>query len=205
MVYKRIVITALSIAISALLSATDMNDFYHQARAKFDSVKTLKADIAQTNEFAKSKTKLQSSGKLYYKPGNLVLDYTKPNIQKLIIKGNAVQLYDANSKTVIRTTNREGISNPLELVDKYWLSSKRELISEDSLSIHMRLIPDKDEYLKKLEVGFERKSMMIKDLTYWDKSGNKVRFRFLNIHTGAVIPDAKWKFIPPKGVKIIQQ
>jgi outer membrane lipoprotein-sorting protein len=204
MAYK-IYLLILLFGFSMLLSATDLDEFYNRARVNFDSISTLQADLAQTNEFAQSKTKLQSEGKLYYKPGYLLLDYTKPDIQKLIMKGNSVLIYDKSSKTVIRTTNSEGISNPLQIVDKYWATSKRELLSEDSLSVRIRLTPIKDENLKKLEVNFNRKNLMIADLVYWDKSANKVRFHFLNIRTGVVIPSSKWNFVPPKGTKVIQR
>jgi chaperone LolA len=205
MVYRRFLAFAVILLFTALLQAIDIDRFYQQARAAFDSVKSLQANVAQTNEYTQSKSVLLSSGKLFYKPGNLLIDYSKPGIQKLIIKGNKVMIYDKGSKTVIRTSNKEGITNPLQIVDKYWSSSRKELISEDTLSIKIRLFPNNIENLKKLEVNFNRRNFMITELSRWDNSGNKVKYRFLNIRTGVLIPSSKWTFTPPKGVKVIEQ
>jgi outer membrane lipoprotein-sorting protein len=203
--FKHFLLLALIFIFSTLLAVEDLDSFYQKARTKFDSIKTLQADISQTNEFAQSKTKLQSSGILYYKNGNLVLDYFKPGIQKLIIKGNSVQIYDKSNQTLIKTTNQMDISNPLQIVDKYWSASTKTLISEDTTFIRIRMLPLDDKYIQKLEVSFNQSTLMITELSYWDKSGNKVRYKFLNIRTDIPISDSKWNFIPPKGVKVIQR
>jgi outer membrane lipoprotein-sorting protein len=203
MAFRRIPSVILFVCFNVALFSTDAELFYQQVRSRFDQVVTLKADVAQTNEFIQSKTKLHSTGKLYYKPGNLILDYTQPNIQKLIIKGNSVQIYDKNSKTLIKTSNRQGISNPMQIVDKYWSTSRKEIVSEDSISIHFRLQPQTDENISKLEVVFNKSSTMVTQIAYWDQQGNKVKYRFLNIRTGVVIPSSKWSFVPPHGVKVI--
>jgi outer membrane lipoprotein-sorting protein len=203
--YRRILIFIAILSFYFQLASIDINIFYEQIRAKFDSVRTLQADVAQTNEYAQSKTKLVSSGKLFYKPGHFLLEYAKPNIQKLIIKGNSVIIYDKNSKTIIKTVNSEGISNPLQMVDKYWSISRKELVTDDSASVRVRLFPPKEDKLKRIEVNFDRTSLLINELFYWDNSGNKVKYRFLNIRTGILIPSSKWNFVPPKGIKVIEQ
>ncbi len=203
--YKRKIVCAIVMCCITLLFSIDLDDFYQQVHSRFDSISTLQADIAQTNEYAQSKTKLTSSGVLYYKPNNLILDYSKPHIQKLIIQGNKVQMYDKESKTLIKTTNNQGVSNPMQIVDKYWTKSRKELISEDSVSIRVRLFPSSDENIKKIEVSFNNRTKMISELSYWDKLGNKVRFRFQNIRIGIAIQSSKWTFTPPHGVNVIQQ
>jgi outer membrane lipoprotein carrier protein len=203
--YRRILVIVLVLSFNALLFSTDITEFYQQVHTKFESIKTLQADISQTNEFSQSKTKLLSSGKLFYKPGYLVLDYAKPSIQKLLIKGSVVQIYDKNSRTVVRTTDNQGISNPMQIVDHYWSSSHHELISDDSLSVRIRLIPSEEAQYQKIEVSFNRQTMLISELSLWDISKNKVKYRFLNMRTDIMIPASKWNFTPPKGVKVIQQ
>ena len=198
-------ISLLFCCVNILLFASDLDSLYLQVKNRFAAIKTLQADVSQTNDYIQSKAKLQSVGKLYYKPGNLVLDYSKPSIQKLIIKGNNVLVYDKDSKSVIKTTNSIGISNPLQIVDKYWENSSRQLISEDSISMRIRILPQKDEQMKKIEVKFDTRAKLLKELAYWDNAGNMVKYKFQNIRINTTIPSTKWNFTVPKGVKVIQR
>lgn len=205
MVYRKLSIFLFLLCLSIQVSATDLDLFYKQVCEKSDSISTLKADITQVNEFSISKTKIQSVGKLYYKPGNLVLEYSKPSVQKLVIKGSSMLVYDKDSKTVLKTKNNLGISNPLQLVDHYWEKSQKRLISEDSVMIRIRLMPAEGEHVKKIEAAFTISGKMLKELAYWDESGNLVKYRFQNIRTNTTIPSSKWNFVIPSGTKVIQR
>ena len=59
--------------------------------------------------------------------------------------------------------------------------------------------------ISSLSATLDKKSGLVTSLSYTDKSGNKVTYKFSGIKTNAAIPASVWNFNYPKEVQVIEQ
>jgi outer membrane lipoprotein-sorting protein len=203
MAYRKPLLMAALLCIS-FLQAINLDTFYSNMHQRYDAIKSMQADVTQVNEFVLSKSTLTSYGKLYYQPGKLLITYNKPHIQKLLVSNGLTQVYDQDSKTLIKSKTAANMqsANPLMLVDQFWQDSKKEIISEDSTQITLRLIPNTNKNVKQIKTTFSLSTYLPRELSYSDASGNTVRYKFRNLRTGQNIPPATWNLQVPTGTRI---
>ncbi|MDD3235952.1 MAG: outer membrane lipoprotein carrier protein LolA [Candidatus Cloacimonetes bacterium] len=189
------------------LSAITADALYLKITSMYGSLSSFQASVKQDNFFASIDKDISYQGNIYFTRGRMVIKYDKPNTQRLIISGGKVDLYDAQSKTVLRSRMRPefGKMNPVEILQVYWKKSIVRILSTKGNITEVSLKPFEDPMIVSMKASINHKTGMVQSLGYTDASGNKVTYSFSNIKTNAKIPESIWKFSYPKGVQVVEQ
>ncbi len=180
---------------------------YQRISTTYSGLSSFQASVKQTNYFAQIKKSITYQGNIYFTKGKMVIKFEKPNIQRLSISGGTVDLYDAQSKTVLRSRMRPefGKMNPVEILQVFWKKSTVRILSTKGNFTEVSLKPFDDPMITGLTATINNKTGIIQTLGYSDASSNKVSYSFSGIKTNSGIPAAVWKFTYPKGVQVVEQ
>ncbi len=202
---KLIVIALLFLCLS--LSAISLDELQKKIDGSYRDVSSWQAKIKQTNYFSQIKQSIVFEGNLYYQSKRLLISFNKPSVQRLLIDNGRVQLYDAQSKTLIKSSLLPEFErmNPLEILQHYWTKSKVRIDKQDKNQIHISMIPEKDSFIKSLRAVVESSNGRVIELSYSDFSDNTVTYNFSNIKINARIDDSIWQMKYPKDTQIIQR
>ncbi|MDZ4121398.1 MAG: outer membrane lipoprotein carrier protein LolA [Candidatus Cloacimonadaceae bacterium] len=204
---KKIKLLLAGILLLSSLGAITPQELKTRMDKAYAGIKTMQSDIEQTNYFSQIKHKTTYSGKLYYEPQRLLISFDKPTIQRLQIDAGRVSIYDAASKTLIRTELLPEFQklNPLELLQHYWGKSTLSITKEEKNLVHIKLITQKDSFIRELTGSIDKVSGLVQSLSYADFNDNTVSYTFKNIKLNSSIPAAIWSFKPPKDTQEILQ
>lgn len=175
--------------------------------ATYGGLSSFQASVKQDNYFAQIKKSISYQGNIYFTRGRMVIKFDKPNVQRLMISNGMVDLYDAQSKTVLRSRMRPefGKMNPVEILQVYWKKSVVRVLSSSGNISEVSLKPFDDPLIVSMTASINHKTGIIQTLSYTDASGNKVTYSFTGIKTNARIPESVWIFNYPKDVQMVEQ
>jgi len=193
--------------LGSLQAAVSQAQLYQKMRAAYGSLKTYQAELSQSNYYPQLKRTISYNGKIYFTPGRMLMSFSSPSVQRLQIRDGQVELYDAASKTLLRAPMQPefGKMNPVEILDLYWQKSRVSVTSETKSQASVSLKPKSDKLISSLSATLDKKSGLVTSLSYTDKSGNQVTYKFSGIKTNAAIPSSVWNFSYPKDVQVIEQ
>jgi outer membrane lipoprotein-sorting protein len=185
-------------------SAEALHTKLNKAYSGFDS---FQASVKQTNYYAQLKKSVVYSGNIWFMPGRMVMRFDKPSLQRLQISGGQVQLYDASSETLFKSSMLPefGKMNPVEIFQHYWKRSTVKILSSQKGISVVSLVPHKDPMIKELTASINEKTGIISQLSYTDASGNKVSYAFSGVKVNQIIPASVWSYNYPKNVKVVEQ
>ena len=189
------------------LSAITTDALYKKITSTYGSMSSFQASVKQDNYFAQIKKDISYQGNIYFARGRMVIKYDKPNTQRLMISGGRVDLYDAQSQTVLRSRMRPefGKKNPVEILQVYWKKSTVRILSTKANLTEVSLKPFDDPMIVSMKASINHKTGIVQSLSYTDASSNKVTYNFSNIKTNAKIPESVWVFSYPKNVQVVEQ
>ncbi len=191
-----------SLSIKATTDTFNINDY-------LNGVNTLKAGFKQTIFSSSNEAIDYSEGLIWLKkPEQILWEFHRPNIKKIILNGESISIYDANLNQLLI----------VPYTDQYQSSLASILVNNDNLEafyeIHYKIISD-DLYMVTL---FQKKDsslftkieitildMLIHKIELWDSSEQSISIVLENTEMNISLSDASFKFIPPKGVDIIDQ
>ena len=191
-----------NLSIRATNDTFNINDY-------LSGINTLKAGFKQTIYSSSNEAIDYSEGLiLLKKPEQILWEFQRPNIKKIIVDGESVSIYDANLNQLLI----------VPYTDQYQSSLASILINNDNLEvfyeIHSKINDDglylitlfqrKDDSLfTKIELSISE--MLIHTIKLWDSSGQSISIVLENIEMNISLPDSSFKYIPPKGVDIFDQ
>lgn len=189
------------------LSALTVEEIHQKLLSSHQNLKSWQANLSQTNYYAQIKQSSSFEGKIYYQPQKLLIRFEKPYLQRLMISNNSVQLYDAQSSTLLKSTLMPEFErmNPLEILQHYWTKSRVSIVKTDKNRSSISLIPIKDSFMKSLNATIDNKNGTLYELSYRDFSDNTVSYKFSNIKANASIPSSVWEWKLPKDTQIIER
>ncbi|MDY0151978.1 MAG: outer membrane lipoprotein carrier protein LolA [Candidatus Cloacimonas sp.] len=204
---KTIKLAILFLLASTILSAQSTDALYLKISKVYGEVSSFQAEIKQDNYYAQIKKSISYQGKIFFSKGKMVIRFEKPNFQRLMINGNSVSLYDAQSKTVFRSRMRPefGKMNPVEILQHYWKKSKVTVLDKQGTLTSVQLIPYSDPLIASLTANISNKTGFVMYLSYTDVRGNKVGYNFSSIKTNAPINASVWNYAYPKDVQMVEQ
>ncbi len=204
---KRTTLIILLITLLASLGGISTKDLYKKLSTAHGSISTYQASVVQSNYYPQLKKTISYSGAMYFSGGKMLMSFTKPSVQRMLIDGGMVQLYDAQSNTLFKgeIMPQFGRMNPLEILQLYWDRSTVSITSQKGDIVSVSLKPVKDPMLKTLSASVNSKSGLVQSISYADTGGNSVSYSFSGIKLNGAIPASVWKFSYPKNVQIIQQ
>ena len=191
-----------NLSIKATTDTFDINDY-------LNGVNTLKAGFKQTIFSSSNEAIDYSEGLIWLKkPEQILWEFHRPTIKKIILNGESISIYDANLNQLLI----------VPYTDQYQSSLASILVNNDNLEafyeIHYKIISD-DLYMVTL---FQKKDsslftkieitileMLIHKIELWDSSEQSISIVLENTEMNISLSDASFKFIPPKGVDIIDQ
>ncbi|MFO8145352.1 MAG: outer membrane lipoprotein carrier protein LolA [Candidatus Syntrophosphaera sp.] len=190
-----------------LCAATDTSALYTRLQATYGELETFQAGLIQTNYYPQLKKTITYKGKIHFMPGRMLMSFTEPGVQRLKVEDGRVELYDASSNTLFITDVQPefGRMNPVEILQLYWSKSSVTVSSEDKTTASVKLVPAKDDLVNILSATLNKGSGIISELSYTDKSGNKVTYNFSAIRLDEEIPSSVWDYDYPDDVQVVEQ
>lgn len=180
--------------------------------------------LNNTNDFAASftqMTQLQSfreeqiaSGEVYImKPGQMMWEYQKPELQTIVINSRQVWIYTPEDNQVIKTRIEKlgtsaiyklFLSNEIKINEIFNIyAAKEEEISEKQ-TVFLELIPkNKDVNINKVIIQLSQVSYEIKSFVTYDQMGNITTVKFTRTRRNKGINLSIFDFKIPDGVEII--
>ena len=200
-------ITVLLLLAVSMYAQSSTNAIKQKLESSFAALSSLQADVQQTNYFAQIKQTIRYDGKIYYEPSRMLIRFDKPHLQRLMIQGSEVQLYDAQSRSMLTSELLPEFSrmNPLQILQHYWDKSKVSIVEEKGKVVSLRLDTAKDSFVRQINAKVNLDSGMLMELSYKDHSENTVSYRFSNLRTGHKIDSKVWSFNPPKDTQHIRR
>ena len=190
-----------------MLSAQTSDVIYQKMNPAYKGISSFQAELKQDNYFPQIKKSISYSGSIHFTRGRMVIRFDKPNVQRLMINEGVVDLYDAQSKTVLRSRMRPEFNkmNPVEILQLFWKKSEVTVLSTKGNFWEVSLKPLNDPNITSLSATINRKTALVQTLSYEDTNGNKVTYNFSGIKLNAQIPESIWIYKYPKDVQVVQQ
>ena len=190
------------LSVRAINDTFNINDY-------LSGINTLKAEFKQTI-YSSSKEAIDYSEGLIWlkKPEQILWEFQRPNIKKIILNGESISVYDANLNQLLI----------VPYTDQYQSSLASILINNNNLEafyeIHSKINDGKfytvtlfqkknDSLFTKIEITISE--MLIHKIKLWDSSGQSISIVLENVKMNVSLPDASFNFTPPKGVDIFDQ
>ena len=190
------------LSVRAINDTFNINDY-------LSGINTLKAEFKQTI-YSSSKEAIDYSEGLIWlkKPEQILWEFQRPNIKKIIVDGESVSIYDANLNQLLIVPYTDQYQSSLAsiLINNENLEAFYEIhskINDDGFYL-ITLFQKKDDSLfTKIEISISE--MLIHTIKLWDSSGQSIAIVLENIEMNISLPDSSFKFMPPKGVDIFDQ
>jgi len=190
---------------SQLLFAQSANDILKKAQAKFNSITSFSSNFSQVIISPEGKVSAKDNGTFIYKRKNkFIVDQKRSTI---VSNAESVWNYDKkNKKVVISTFYDDPTSFSIErFIFDYPALCRIKFIKEESNDIEkvIQLIPKDDQLdVKEIKIWFNN-NYLINRLEIVDLLDIRYSFNFTDIKENQEIPDSRFIFYPPKGIKII--
>ncbi len=197
----------LALLVCSLLAAQTVDQLYQKINAYYGSLSSYQADLRQENHFKQINQVLSYTGKIYFQKDRMLMDFSAPTRQRLLIQNGNAELYDASSNTLFKSRVMPQFNrmNPIEILELYWGKSEVKILENKAGKSRVRLNPKQDPLISSLEATIDNSSGSISKLSYTDKSANMVSYHFSKITVNKGIPASIWKFSYPRDVQVIQQ
>ena len=179
---------------------------FYQASADF------RAEFVQTYTYKIHRRTQVSTGQvLFKKPGRMRWDYRTPVVKLFLSDGKVLWVYEPEESQAFRRslgsaqlpvalTFMSGEGKLTEAFDAKLLPSA----GPDELLLE--LVPKRDEgEYQSLRLVVDRKTLQVKASTVVDPVGNTNHLEFSKIQTNSGLPDAAFHFVPPEGVRIVDE
>jgi len=190
----------LFLLLPTLLSANEktLETMYEEMLIKYSTVHTYEANFVQENYWEEIDVYKTSEGKLYYNKENLLMNYSIPEGQKLLIKENSMTMYDPISEQAIISDEVEIEMRPDKLISHYWDVSEKELIEQFNDTIKIKLLTPEEE-----KIVITISNNIVTDFNIMDKNKNFVIYKFSEIQINKALPDSIFELNLPEETSII--
>ena len=185
-----------------------------QLEKALNSTQTLEARFEHNFYSAVVSTPLKEKGKLYYqKPDLMRWEYTDPENNIYLYKGDMYQWYFAEDNQLMRgSIIEEGheseilhlLTGQKNLLDFYVIEFN-PFPTENPQNAQLKLTPREGDDGSFLLLEIERKKWLISKIIFMDWEGNKTEFRFSRIKTNDSLPKNIFELKLPSDVEIIER
>lgn len=190
----------LIILLPVLLIAEEnvLENIYGEMLITYSTIRSYEAMYLQENYWVEMDVDKVSKGKLYYDEENLLMDYSEPDGQKLLINNEELTMYDPVNNQAVITNEFDIELRPAELISQYWDISEKKIIDEYDRTVKIELrIPEAETIVITLT------DKLLKKLTLIDPNGNFVIYKFSDIKVNEALPENIFKLILPEDVNLI--
>ncbi len=171
------ILSFLILLISYSFSLFAQNDILNKIHLdlieKYDSIQTYEADFIQENFWKEINTAKTSYGKIYYDSSFLLLEYSEPEGQKLLIDSLSVTIYDSASNQVLISNKNDYELKPISIISDFWINSQKKMIKNSENEVQIKLITPENE-----QIFVRIKDNLIIEIQIVDNSANMVKYSF---------------------------
>jgi len=171
-------------------------------------VKSGRAAFSQTVTSADGQRKRASSGSFEFeRPNRFRFAYAKPFEQLIVSDGQKVWVHDVDLNQVsVRRLSQALGATPAALLAGAALDKEFELAaqpSKDGIDWVQATPRQKDGAFQSMRVGFRGKELAAVEIL--DGFGQRSVLQFSQYAANVALPDASFRFVPPKGADVIEQ
>jgi len=175
-----------------------LENIYEDILLTYSTVRNYEADFEQENFWIQMDVDKVSKGKFYYDNDHLLMDYSEPKGQKLLINNKQLTMYDPANKQIVITDEFNIELRPAQLIAHYWDVSEKKIIDQYDGTIKLELsIPEAET------VNITIVDKLLKELTLIDPNGNFVMYKFSKIKINEALPDNIFNFVIPEDANVI--
>jgi len=171
---------------------------FEEVLITYSTIHTYEANFVQENYWEEIDVYKTSEGKLYYNKENLLMNYSIPEGQKLLIKENSMTMYDPISEQAIISDEIELELRPDKLISHYWDISEKELIEQFNDTIKIKLLTPEEE-----KIVITITNSIVTEFNIMDKNSNFVIYEFSDIQINKALPDKIFELNLPEETNII--
>ena len=205
---KRFFLASLAVLL-ALASSFSRADGIAALQAFFRDVHSARGDFTQTVTDKNGRVSQSASGVMSFaRPGRFRWSYRAPYRQLIVGDGRRFWLYDEDLQQI--TTRALGASigsSPAALLagdndlEKYF--RLKDLPSNDGLEWVEALPRAKDSTFKSVRMGFSGSTPA--EMVLSDNFGQTTVLKFTHVEKNPAIPAREFRFVPPKGVDVLEE
>ncbi len=199
-------LSVLCLIILLPLAAINAAKVFADLEKSYEQITTFEAEFTQHNHWQELDTSLMSKGIIAYDKRNLLLSYTEPPGQKMLVEGTDISVYDTNAKQLYITsaTGQNQQIRPINIIRYYWDISSHTVSANDSVYI-MELIPSDDAQVNTIKAKIDKKTMLIKEISYTDNAENTVTYVFSHLKLNKMIDKSIFNLNIPDDTNVIDQ
>ncbi len=192
------IINCIILSQSLIAQPVILDDIYLNLQTKYDTIKTFQSDFEQTNFWQELDIQKKSYGKIFYDESRLLLNYSEPAGQKMLIDSTTVTIYDSTSKQALISNKVETELRPVKFISLYWENSQKELIEQNSDNFKIQITTEFKE-----RILVEIRKTLISGFTFYDREGNSVQYIFNNEKINRQLQENIFELELPDDVNIL--
>ena len=189
----------LFLLLPTLLIATDntLENTYENILITYSTVYTYEAKFIQENYWAEINIDKISEGKLYYDKENLLMDYSQPDGQKLLINEEYMTMYDPIADQAMISDEFDIELRPDKLISHYWDISEKAIIDKFDDTIKIKLKTPQEE-----NIIITISNKLVTEFNIVDENGNFIIYKFYNIKINEGLPENIFELTLPESTNI---
>ena len=207
------IVMAILLAATPMAAQPDVHAVADKVDQRYNHMQTLEAQFAESYSGA-GMTRKESGTLLLKKPGRMRWDYDEPRPKMFLTDGSTAWFYVPGEKQVRRTPVKqiEDLRSPLR-----YLLGKSKLEKEFmglAIVTDAKPVNAGDIVLRGEPKGMQERvsetllevtpNGMITRIVVEETDGSVTEFRFLQQKENVQIADARFKFVPPPGVEVVE-
>ena len=182
----------------------------------YDRLRDFEAKFAQEyTRTALSRTSEQSGTLTVKKGGKVHWAYEEPVHKLYVADGRTLWIYEPEEQQVIvdRSFSTDQLGASLSFLWGEGQLTESFRITRADPSAHsfpaqsaaLKLVPKTDRTYRSLVLRIDTKTGRVEETVLYETSGNTNRFRFLEPKVNRGVADARFEFVPPAGVDVIDR
>ena len=175
-----------------------LETIYVQVLITYSTIATYETSFVQDNYWKEIDIYKSSVGELYYDKENLLMNYSDPVGQKLLINNNSMTMYDPVSGQAIISDEIDIELRPAELISLYWDISEKDIIDQYNNTVIIKLLTPQEE-----KIIITISNNIVTEFNIVDKNRNFVIYKFSNIRINKALPDKIFELILPDDTSIL--
>lgn len=184
-------------------TVSDKNSVKAEIEKKHNETTSITADFSEKVHSDMFKDPQSGNGKFYFKKENKVRWEHASAKQLILINGDKVKLYE-NEKLVTNPASQKVVKQiqgmMISMLSGDFLNEKDFSITyqENTKSYKLTLTPKNPrmaKHLTKIELLFNKKSLLLDEMTMIEKGNQKIIYTFTNLKTNQTIADSKFNAI----------
>lgn len=206
----RICVAAVALALSAADAGDDTAKTLDAVQKRYDSVRDLRADFAQTSYSAALGKETEARGTVIVKrPGKMRWEYGKPDGRVIVLDETTVRIWSPEEKQLQIAALSAGNVSPTALGFLMGQGVLRDSFEASPLTEPGRsergvlLRPKGDTGFESLALWLDPKTLQLRESVVVDLFGNRTRVRFESIVENAGVAPSAFELTAPAGAEVI--